>query len=137
VDGVLEIDACAELFDQLQRRPHPVKRRNLQDAGIVEVEHAVVLVLCQQGVEHRPSLRPVLGEYIPFAHVIGSLAAGERQPVKGHVADQIKRVQVLADFLRQRIKREPLFGELIDNGLLALGFTPAVQEVIQAGKTFP
>jgi hypothetical protein len=69
--------------------------------------------------------------------VIGSLAAGERQPVKGHVADQIKRVQVLADFLRQRIKREPLFGELIDNGLLALGFTPAVQEVIQAGKTFP
>ena len=63
---------------------------------------------CEQGFEHGAGLRAVLGEDVALADVLGALAAGERRPVEGDVADQVEGVEVLADFLGERIERQAL-----------------------------
>ena len=107
VDGVLEIRARAELLDELERRAHRVERRNLKNARVVEVDDALVLVLLQQRFEHGAGLRAVLGEDVALADVVGALAAGERRLVEGDVADEVEGVEVLADFLGERVERQP------------------------------
>jgi hypothetical protein len=50
-DGALEVGAGAELPDELERRAHRVERRDLQDARVIEVRGAGVLILLQQSFE--------------------------------------------------------------------------------------
>ena len=101
--------------------PMPVERRDPQDLRVLEVEHALVLVLLQERVEHGPGLLAVLREHVALAHVLGALAAGERRLVEGDVADQVEGVEVLADLLGQRVEDQALVLELVDDRLLALG----------------
>ena len=137
VDGVLEVGAGAELLDELNRRAHRVEGRDLKDAGVVEVEDAFVLVLRQQGFEDGAGLRAILGEDVALADIVGALAAGERRPVEGDVADQVEGIEILADFLGERVERQPFVGQFLDDGLLALGGVPAAQEIIEAGEALP
>ena len=55
--------------------------------------------------------------------------------VECDMADEVKRVEVLAYLIRQRLKGEPFVFELLDDGLFALGRFPAFEEIIQAGET--
>ena len=66
--------------------------------------------------------------------VLGPLAAGERRLVEGDVADQVERVEVLAEFLGERVERQALGCQLVDDRLLALGRLPALEEVVEAGE---
>ena len=93
--------------------------------GSSRFSDAFVLVLLQQGFEHGAGLRAVLGEDVALADVLGALAAGERRLVEGDVADQVEGVEVLADLLGQRVEQQALVGQLLDDGLLALGGVPA------------
>ncbi len=74
VNGGLEIGAGSEFLYQLQRRSHRVEWRNLQHAGVVEVDEALILVFDQQSFENRARLRAVLREDIALADVVGALA---------------------------------------------------------------
>ena len=89
---------------------------------------------CEQRFEHGAGLRAVLGEDVALAHVLGPLAAGERRPVEGDVADEVEGIEVLADFLGQRVEQQPFVRQFFDDGLLALGGVPALQEVVEAGE---
>ena len=80
-------------------------------------------------------MRAVLGEDIALADVVGALAAGERRLVEGDVADQVEGVEVLAHFLGQRVERQALGFQFLDDGLLALGAVPALEEVVEAGES--
>ena len=120
VDGLLEVAAGAELLDELQRRAHRGERRDLQDVRVVEVEYAFVLILLQQGLQHGAGLGAVLGEDVALADVVGTLAAGERRPVEGDVADQVEGVEILAHLLGQGLQGQALGGQFLDNRLLAL-----------------
>ena len=70
--------------------------RDLQHVGVVEVEHALVVVLREQRVEHGAGLRAVFREHVALLHVLGALAPGERLAVEGDVADEVEGVEVLA-----------------------------------------
>lgn len=61
MDGFLEAVAAAEGFQQLDRGTHRVKRRESQDARVVEAGDSLVLVLLQQRFEDGPRL-PSLSE---------------------------------------------------------------------------
>ena len=89
---------------------------------------------CEQRVEHGAGLRAVLGEHVALADVLGPLAAGERRLVEGDVADQVERVEVLADLLGERLERQPFVFQFFDDRLLALGCLPALEEVVEAGE---
>ena len=102
--------------------------------GIVEVDDAFVLVFLQQGFEHGAGLRAVLGEDVALADVVGPLAAGERRLVEGDVADEVEGIEVLADFLGERVERQAFGFQFLDDGLLALGGVPAFEEIVQAGE---
>jgi hypothetical protein len=49
------------------------------------------------------------------------------------VADEVEGVQVLADLLQQWFEQQPLGGKFGDDGLLALGRIPALEELVKAG----
>ena len=63
----------------------------------------------------------VLREHVALADVLGPLAAGERRLVEGDVADEVERIEVLAHFLGERIERQALGFQFLDDRLLALG----------------
>ncbi len=107
---------------------------DLQDARIVEVGDAFVLVFLEQGFEHGAGLLAVLGEDVALADILGPLAPGERRLVEGHVADQVEGVEVLAHFLGQRIEQQAFVLQFLDDGLLALGAVPASEEIVEAGE---
>ena len=87
--------------------PIVVEGRDLQDAWVVKIDDALVLVFLQQGVEHGAGLRAVFGEHVALADIVGALAAGERRLVKGDVADEVEGVEVLADFVGEWLERQP------------------------------
>ena len=89
---------------------------------------------CEQRFEHGAGLRAVLGEHVALADVLGPLAPGERRLVEGDMADEVEGVEVLADLLGQRIEQQALGGQFFDDGLLALGRVPALEEIVEAGE---
>jgi hypothetical protein len=131
-NGLLEICSRTEVPDELDGCAHAVERRDAQDLRILQVEDALILVFVEQRVEHGASLLAVPREHVALADVVGPLAAGERRLVEGDMADQIERVEVLADLLGQRVEDRALVRELVDDRLLALRGLPALQEDIEA-----
>ena len=134
VDGLGEIGAGAELPDQLERRAHLADRRDLQHLGIIEVQHALVAVFGQERLQHRAGLRAVFCEDVALAHVVGPLAPGQRGLVESDVADQVERIEILADLVQQMLERQSLAFQLLNDQLLALGFFPTPQKAVEAGE---
>jgi hypothetical protein len=121
VDGVDEIRARAEWTNELDGRAHSIERRYLKDTRIAEVEDALVLIFDEESFQDGARLWAVPGEDVALAHILHALMAGESRLVKSDVADQVERIEVLADFFRERRKREALGFEFFNDGLLALG----------------
>ena len=92
------------------------------------------MVLLQQRFEHGAGLRAVFREDIALPDVVGALAARERRLVECDVADEVEGVEVLADFFGQGVEREALVFQFLDDGLLALGRFPALEEIVEAGE---
>ena len=131
-----EIRASPEFLNELHGCSHRIKRRDLQNPRVAKIDDALVLVFLQQRFKHGAGLRAVFGEDIALADIVRALAARERRLVECHVADEVEGVEVLADFIGQRLKRETFVFEFFDDGLLALGGFPAFQEIIEAGEAF-
>ena len=129
-----EIRARPEFLDELDGCPHRIERRDLQNSRVAKVDDALILIFLQQRFKHGAGLRAVFRENISLADVFCALAARERGLVECHMADKVKGVEVLADFLGQRVKGEAFVFEFFDDGLLALGGFPALEEIIQAGE---
>ena len=91
---------------------------------------------CSSASSTARALVAVLGEDVALAHILDTLAPGERRLVEGHMADQIERVEVLAHFLSQRIEQQAFVLQFLDDRLLALGAVPLREKVIEAGETF-
>ena len=91
-------------------------------------------VLGEQRIEHGAGLRPILGEHVALPDVLGPLAPGERRLVEGDVADEVEGVEVLAHFLGERVERQALGFQFLDDRLLALGRLPALEEIVEAGE---
>ena len=49
----------------------------------------------------------------------------------GDVADQVEGVEVLADLVAQGLEEHTLLLQLVDDGLLAVGLLPPLQEVVE------
>ena len=110
------------------------ERQDAQHLRVIKIQHPFVGVFGEQGVEHGAGLLAVCGEHVTLPDVFGTLAAGQRLGVKGHMANQVERVKVLAKFLGDSVERQPLGLQFLNNGLLAFGHFPASEKIIQAGK---
>ncbi len=129
-----EIRPRPEFLDELHGRSHRIKRRDLQNPRVAQIDNTLILVFLQERFKHGAGGRAIFREDIASADIVRALAARQCGLVEGHMADKVKRVEVLADFLGQRVKRQALVCELLDDGLLALGRFPALQKIIQAGE---
>jgi hypothetical protein len=92
---------------------------------------AFILVLLEQRFEDGASLLPVFCEKVPLADTGGALPARQRRPVESHVADQVERVEVLADFLGQRIEQQSFVRQLVNDGLFAAAAVPLFEELFR------
>jgi hypothetical protein len=131
VNRILEIGAGSELSDELKRRSHGIERGNLQHAWIVQVDRALILIFLQQRLQHGPCLRTVPGKDIALTNVIGAFPPGQRRLIERYMANQVERIQVLAQFIGQRVQRQPFGFQFVDNGLLAVGGLPPAKKAIQ------
>src|ERR1700678_220466 len=111
------------------------KRRRVTTRIVLSLKFLLILIFLQEGFKHGARLGTVLGEDISFPDIFCAFAARECGLVECHVANKIKRVEVLADLVGQRLKREAFVFEFFDDGLLTLGGFPALEEVIEAGET--
>ncbi len=114
--------------------PSAREGRNAQHVSIVEIEYAFVGIFGQQRVEHGAGLGAVLREHVTLFDVLGALAAGERLLVEGDMADEVEGIEVLAKFFGDRIERQALGLQFLDDRLLAFRRLPAFQEIIEAGE---
>ena len=105
MDGRDEVVPPAEGLDQLHRRADVGEGRDAQHVGVIQVEHALVGIFGQQGVEHGVCPVPVRVEDVAFLDVVGPLATGQRLGVEGDMADEVEGVEVLAEFLGDQVKR--------------------------------
>ena len=92
------------------------------------------MVLGKKGIKNCAGLRSVLREYVPLANVLGPLSARERWPVERHVADEVERVEVLPNLVGQRLQRQSLARELVDDDLLPLCPFPLPEKGIETDK---
>ena len=129
-----EIRPRPEFLYELDRCSHRIERRDLQNPRVAQVDDTLILIFLQERFKHGAGLGAILGEDISFADTLCAFAARERGLVESDVADKVKRIEVLADFIGQRLKREAFVFEFFDNGLLAFGRLPALEEIIEAGK---
>ncbi len=100
------------------------------------VVDAFVGVLVEQRLEDARAFVAVLGEVVALAHVVGALTAGERRLIEGDVADEVEGVEsCLTYVLGERLEEDALLVELVDDRLLAVGWPPALQEVVERWRT--
>ena len=132
VDGLLEALPVTKRLDELQGGAHRGEGRDLQHIGIVEIEHTLVGIFGEQRVEHSACLPAIFRKYVALLDVLRALAPGQRLFVEGNVADEIKGIEVLAQFLDDWIERQPLGFEFLDDRLLALGRFPPFEEIGRA-----
>ena len=78
-------------------------------------------------------MSPYLAKTLRLLHVVGAFAAGERRLIEGDVADEIEGVVVAADLLGQFVEEDALARKFVDDGLLAVGVVPGVQEGVERG----
>ena len=114
--------------------PSELKGGIRQHVGVVEIEHALVGIFGEQRIEHGARLPAIFREHVALPDVLGALAPGQRLPVEGDVADEVERIEVLAQFLGDRIERQALGFQFLDDRLLALRRLPALEEVVEAGE---
>ena len=81
------------------------------------------------------------GPYLVNTSRLRTLSARSRRVsgglVEGDVADQVEGIEVLAHFLGERIERQALGRQFLDDRLLALGRLPALEEIVEAGEALP
>jgi len=85
-------------------------------------------------VQRRAGLIAVACEVVPLANVFGPFPACEQQLIEGNVADQVERIEVLADFIRERVKQDAMFFKFFDDGLLPVSSQPSLRELVQCRK---
>ena len=107
-----------------------------KNARVAKIDDTLILILLQQRFKHGAGLWAVFRENIALADVFCALAPRQRRLVKCDMADKVERVEVFADFFSQRVERQPFVFEFLDDGLLAFGGFPALEEIIQAGEAF-
>jgi hypothetical protein len=105
VDGLLETLAIAERLYELHDAAHRIEGCDLQHISIVEIEDALIGVFGEQSIKHGAGLWAIFCEYVALLDLLGPLTAGQRLFVEGDVTDEVKRVEVLADFVGDRIER--------------------------------
>ena len=132
VNGPFEPCSIAEGIDQLHDAAHRAERGDPQDRGVVEIQHPFVGVLGEEGIEYGAGLAAVLGEDVMLLDRFGTLAPRQRFFVEGDVADQVERVEVFAQFLGDRVERQPFGFELFDDRLFARRPFPVLQEIVEA-----
>ena len=125
---------AAEGANEFNAGAERAKRRDRQHVGIVEVEHALVGIFGKQGIEHGARLPAVFGEHVALLDVLGPLAPGQRLLVESDMADEVKGIEVLAQFLGDRIERQALGFQFLDDRLLAVRRLPAFEEILEAGE---
>jgi|GEM_PF-7010371 len=134
-DGAVHFVCCdwrhvTEIMDErvneLDDAAHRAEQGDLQHVGVVEIEHALVLIFGEQRIEHGAGLAAEFGEHVAFLDVLGPLAARQWGAIEGHMADEIEGIEVFAKFLGDGIERQALGLQLLDDRLLALGTFPAL-----------
>jgi hypothetical protein len=88
VNSKEEIRSRPELFNELERRPHRVKRRDLQNSWVAKVDHTPILVFFATALQARRE--PAGRENIPLTNVLGTLTPSERRLVESNVANEIE-----------------------------------------------
>src|SRR5690348_819102 len=130
-----------EGIDQLHRRTDATEWIELEDLDVFDGLDAGVGVFVQQAFQHLPGCALIFGKVVALAHLVGALATRQRRLVEGDVADQVERIELLAEFLLnlvgQRLPQHALPGQLLDDGLLLRSIAPASQERIQRGELQP
>ena len=101
--GEHEIRSCPEFLYELYGCSHRIKWWDLQNPRVAKIDDTLILIFLQERLKHGARLRTVLGEDVPFAHTLCTLAARERRLVERHMADKVKGVEIPADFLGQRV----------------------------------
>ena len=136
VDGAFEVDAGAELPDELHGCTHGIERGDGEDAGVFEVDDALVLILLEERFQDGAGWGAVLSEDVALADTVGALAAREGGLVEGDVADEVEGVEVATDFLGEGGQGQALGREFVEDGLFALGAAPVVEEIVEAEEVF-
>ena len=121
MDGVFEAPPIAERLDKLDDAAHRIERRDLQHIGVVEIEHALVGILGKQRIEHGAGLGAIFRENVALPDAFGAFPTGKRLSVERDMADQVERIQVLAQLFRDRVEGQALGFQFFDDGPLAVG----------------
>src|SRR3954470_19503054 len=124
------LDTAEDAAPDLGLAPELVEGRQLQHTGVFYILNAVVSKLLQQRIQDGARLFTVAAERIALLHLIGTLAAGERFLVEGHMRYEIESIQLasVGDRLLQNIQWHAQLRQLVDYRLLALGGRPSTQE---------
>ena len=113
----------------------PVQGRDAQHGGVIEAKYALVRIFGQQCVKHGARPVTVLVEHVALLEVVGPFTPGQRFGVEGDMADEVERIEILVQLGAHQFKRQTHLVELVENGLLAFGRVPALQEVVEAGRS--
>ena len=124
---------AAKEIDDFDGRAEAGQRIDLENVHGLKALEARIRILFQEGVKDGSGFVAVAGKDITPADLVDPLPAGERRLVKGHMADEIKGVIVVADLMSQLIEKEALAGKFFDNRLLAFRLLPGGEEITQGG----
>ncbi len=72
-----------------------------------------------------------MGEDVALLHAAGALTAGKRGLVVGHMQQQVEGVEVFANLVGQGIEQHALPFQLLQQGGLAVGLLPGLQELVE------
>src|SRR5690625_1017176 len=124
----------AKTADDLDRSAEVGKGPHAQHIHGLDVLDPLVGVLLKQRLEDGPRLLAVANEVVALSDLLRALTARERRTIEGDVADQVEGIVAAPDLLGQGVQENTALLELAEDGLLLLGVTPGLQEVIERGE---
>jgi hypothetical protein len=113
----------AELVHELDWRSHLSERGDAQHFRVTQIDHALVLVLVQQGLQHGARDFAILRKVTVLANLIRPLSPRQRPLVVRDVKDQVERIEVLANFSSEVVENDAVLFELFDNSTLSVGWS--------------
>ena len=134
VEGVFELLESRKVgrlptkkIQYLDWGPEPCEGIDFQDLKRLNAPNAAVGILLEECVQNATGLIAILGEEIALLNPFGTFPTGERRPVEGNMADEIKGVVVTPYLLGEFVEEDSLGGA--SSSRMAAFFSASLQTV--------
>src|SRR5690606_33860140 len=120
-----------EQIDNFNGGAEGPERIQLEDLQRFDTRNAGIGVFLEERLKDRAGLRLVHAEDVALLHPRGAFLSGKWRAIKGDVANEVKRIEILSDLFGEFVEEDALLGQFLHTWPFALGAGPLGQARVE------